>query len=63
RTNWMNEIFRTGTIQEYNVNLSGGSEKSRFFGGMNHRNLEGIILNTQAKRYNFRVNSEHKVKD
>ncbi|ATN06865.1 SusC/RagA family protein [Chryseobacterium indologenes] len=63
RTNWMNEIFRTGTIQEYNVNLSGGSEKSRFFVGMNHRNLEGILLNTQAKRYNFRVNSEHKVKD
>lgn len=63
RTNWMNEIFRTGSIQEYNVNLSGGSEKSRFFVGMNHRNLEGILLNTQAKRYNFRVNSEHKVKD
>ncbi|QIY92054.1 SusC/RagA family TonB-linked outer membrane protein [Chryseobacterium gallinarum] len=63
RTNWMKEIFRTGTIQEYNVNLSGGGEKSRFFVGMNHRNLEGILLNTQAKRYNFRVNSEHKVKD
>ncbi|MBK1898262.1 SusC/RagA family TonB-linked outer membrane protein [Chryseobacterium paridis] len=63
RTDWMKEIFRTGTIQEYNLNLSGGSEKSRFFVGMNHRNLEGILLNTQAKRYNFRVNSEHKVKD
>lgn len=63
RTDWMKEIFRTGTIQEYNVNLSGGSDKSRFFVGMNHRNLEGILLNTQAKRYNFRVNSEHKVKD
>lgn len=63
RTDWMNEIFRTGTLQEYNVNLSGGSEKSKFFVGMNHRNVEGILLNTQAKRYNFRVNSEHKVKD
>ncbi|MDQ1160466.1 TonB-linked SusC/RagA family outer membrane protein [Chryseobacterium sp. SORGH_AS 447] len=63
RTNWMKEIFRTGAIQEYNVNVSGGNEKSRYFVGMNHRNLEGILLNTQAKRYNFRVNSEHKVKD
>lgn len=63
RTDWMKEIFRTGTIQEYNVNLNGGNEKSRFFVGMNHRSLEGILLNTQAKRYNFRVNSEHKVKD
>ncbi|WP_292008593.1 SusC/RagA family TonB-linked outer membrane protein [Chryseobacterium sp.] len=63
RTDWMKEIFRTGTLQEYNINLSGGNEKSNFFVGMNHRNLEGILLNTQAKRYNFRVNSEHKVKD
>lgn len=30
RTDWMKEIFRTGTIQEYNVNLSGGNDKSRF---------------------------------
>uniref|UniRef100_A0AAU6WUQ9 SusC/RagA family TonB-linked outer membrane protein n=1 Tax=Chryseobacterium endophyticum TaxID=1854762 RepID=A0AAU6WUQ9_9FLAO len=63
RTDWMKEIFRTGAIQEYNVNISGGNEKSRYFVGMNHRSLEGILLNTQAKRYNFRVNSEHKVKD
>lgn len=63
RTDWMKEIFRTGAIKEYNVNISGGNEKSRYFVGMNHRSLEGILLNTQAKRYNFRVNSEHKVKD
>lgn len=63
RTNWMNEIFRTGSIQEYNLNLSGGNDKSKFFMGMNHRSLEGILINTQAKRYNFRVNSEHKIKD
>lgn len=63
RTNWMNEIFQTGTIQEYNVSINGGNEKSKFFVGMNHRSLEGILLNTQAKRYNFRINSEHKVKD
>lgn len=62
RTDWVDEIFRTGNIQEYNLNLSGGGEKSKFFMGMNHRALEGILLNTQAKRYNFRVNSEHNVR-
>jgi hypothetical protein len=35
------EIFRTGTIQEYNVNLSGGSDKSKYFVGMNHRIWKG----------------------
>lgn len=63
RTNWMNEIFQTGTIQEYNLNINSGTDKSKFFLGMNHRTLEGTLINTQAKRYNFRINSEHKVKD
>lgn len=61
RTDWVDEIFRSGTVQEYDINLAGGGEKSKFFVGMNHRSIEGILLNTQAKRYNFRVNSDHTV--
>lgn len=28
RTNWMDEIFRTAVTQNYQINFSGGSEKS-----------------------------------
>lgn len=63
RTNWMDEIFRTGDLQEYNVNITGGGEKSKFFLGMNHRSINGTLINTQAKRYSFRINSEHQVRD
>lgn len=61
RTDWVDEIFRTGEIQEYNVNLNGGGEKSKFFMGLNHRSIEGILLNTQSKRYGARLNSDHKI--
>lgn len=63
RTDWINEIFRSGSIQEYNINVNGGAERSKFFLGMNHRSLEGILINTYAKRYNFRLNSEFKITD
>lgn len=63
RTDWVEEIFRTGVTQEYNINLTGGGDRSRFFVGMNHRSMEGILDNTQAKRYSFRVNSDHTVND
>lgn len=63
RTNWMDEIFRTASIQEYNVDVTGGGEKSNFFMNLNHRNNMGTLINTKALRYNFRINSDHQVKD
>ena len=59
RTNWMDEIFRTGMLQDYNTSINGGNEKSTFFMSFNYRKAEGVVLNTQAERYNFRINSEH----
>jgi TonB-linked SusC/RagA family outer membrane protein len=62
RTNWMDDIFRTGHISDYNVNINGGSEKSKYFMGFGYRKAEGTVLNTYAERYNFRLNSDHQLK-
>jgi TonB-linked SusC/RagA family outer membrane protein len=61
RTNWMDEVFRDGLLQDYNTGISGGSEKSNFYLSFNYRKAEGIVLNTQTQRYNFRINSEHQI--
>jgi len=61
RTNWMDEVFRTGSTQDYNLGISGGTEKSNIFLSFNYRKAEGIVLNTNAKRYNFRINSDHQL--
>jgi TonB-linked SusC/RagA family outer membrane protein len=61
RTNWMDEVFRNGLLQDYNTGISGGSEKSNFYLSFNYRKAEGIVLNTQTQRYNFRINSEHQI--
>lgn len=61
RTNWMNEVFRNGMLQDYNAAINGGSEKSTFYLSFNYRNAEGIVLNTKTQRYNFRINSDHQI--
>ena len=61
RTNWMDEVFRDGLLQDYNAALNGGSEKSNYYMSFNYRSAEGIVLNTKTQRYNFRINSEHQV--
>ena len=62
RTNWMDEVFRDGLLQDYNTSIAGGSEKSNFYLSFNYRDAQGIVLNTKAKRYNFRINSEHELR-
>ncbi len=61
RTNWTDALFRTGYIQDYNLNISGGSEKSTFYISGGYRKNDEILLNTNAIRYNFRVNSDHQI--
>lgn len=62
RTDWQDEIFRTGKIQDYNVSVKGGTEKSKYYMGFGYRRNEGILLNTHAERYTFRMNSDAQIK-
>lgn len=61
KTNWMDEVFRNASLQDYNAAVNGGNEKSNFYMSFNYRNAEGIVLNTKTERYNFRINSEHQL--
>ena len=62
RTNWIDDIFRTGKVSDYNININGGNDKSKYFMGFGYRKAEGTLLNTYSERYNFRLNSDHQLK-
>lgn len=62
RTNWLDEIFRTGKIQDYNINVNGGNDKSRYYMALGYRKGDGILLNTYSERFSFRMNSDIQVK-
>lgn len=59
-TNWWDESTRTGIRQNYNLSISGGSEKMKSYFSVGHYSETGILLNTDYKRINIRTNNEYK---
>ena len=62
-TNWYDEIYRTGLVQEYDLNVSGGGKKSTYSLSGNYLDEQGFLIHTGFKRYNFRVNADTKFAD
>ena len=54
-TDWQRAIFRTAPIQNYQLSISGGSEKSRYLLSGNYFDQQGIVLNSGYKRYALRT--------
>ena len=55
-TDWQDEIYRTAYSQSHNVAFSGGSPKTQYRVSLGTQNQAGIIIGTDMKRYNARVN-------
>ncbi|WP_320973820.1 SusC/RagA family TonB-linked outer membrane protein, partial [Dysgonomonas capnocytophagoides] len=60
-TNWQDEIMRTGSTQNYNINVSGGTSKSKYDIGATYSKEEGIIKNTYLDKFMFHLNNEYKL--
>ncbi|RIV25598.1 TonB-dependent receptor [Fibrisoma montanum] len=59
-TDWQREISRTAVTQDYNIGLSGGSDKLTYYGSLSVQNQEGILKNSQFNRYTGRFNASQK---
>ena len=49
RTDWLDEIFRTGLTQHYGVSISGGTEKLQSILSVTYDDKEGTLLNTWSQ--------------
>ena len=61
-TDWMDEIFRTGKSQEYDLGINGGNENTKYFLSMNYLTQDGIVLGSDFERYSGRANVSGKMK-
>ena len=65
-TNWQDALFNDNAkIQNHEVSLSGGSDKSTYYSSFGYFDQQGIIASdiSNYKRYNIRLNSTHKIKN
>ncbi|GAB3163299.1 SusC/RagA family TonB-linked outer membrane protein [Telluribacter humicola] len=61
--NWQNLIFQQAPIQSHQLTINGGSEKTQLALSANYFNQDGIIINSNFKRYSYRLNVDHKIND
>lgn len=60
-TNWSTEMYENNVVQDHNLSVNGGSEKSAYLLSVGYLDNPGLVENTGIKRYNFRVNLESNI--
>lgn len=60
-TNWYDEIYRTALIQEYELSVTGGGNKSNYAFSGSYLDEDGYLKHTNFKRYSFRMNADTKI--
>ena len=62
RTKWVDDVFQTAPVYDYNVGINGGTDKAKYYMSFGYRKAQGILLNTYNERYNFRLNTDQQLK-
>lgn len=62
-TNWLNEMFRTASLQNYSLAYSGGSDRSTYYVSGTVLNEDGIVINNNYKRYTVQLNADSRPLD
>ncbi|TFV97692.1 SusC/RagA family TonB-linked outer membrane protein [Algoriphagus kandeliae] len=62
-TNWLDEIFRTAMMSNYNLSIKGGNQNIKYAISGGFFNQDGIIIGSGFKRYNFRANIDIKANE
>jgi TonB-dependent starch-binding outer membrane protein SusC len=60
-TDWQDEIYRQASIQNYQIGVSGGTEKTRYYASGGYFKQTGISINSGFDRYNFKLNLDQQV--
>jgi TonB-dependent starch-binding outer membrane protein SusC len=58
---WFDMILRNTVSTNNELSLTGGNEKTTFAISLGYMNENGILLNDNLKRYNGRINLDHKI--
>lgn len=60
-TDWQDVIFRSAPISNYDLSITGGDDKTKFFASGSYFKQDGIVIGTSFQRINGRVNLDHQV--
>ena len=59
--NWMDVMTRSGKMQEYELTLSGGSAKTKYYSSLSYHDNDGVFYGFNFKRIQGRLNADHQI--
>ncbi|WP_146947949.1 SusC/RagA family TonB-linked outer membrane protein [Cyclobacterium qasimii] len=62
-TDWQSLLTRTGHVNQHQLSVSGGSEKTTFYISGNYYNELGTVLGTEYQNMDLRANLKHQISD
>ncbi|MEN8250911.1 MAG: TonB-dependent receptor [Bacteroidota bacterium] len=60
-TDWLDEMFHTGSVQKHNISLGVNNDKTSVFVSAHMMDQEGVVPNTGFKKITSRLNLDQKV--
>jgi len=62
-TDWQDQVFRTGGIQNYQLSLSGGNDFANYYISGSYFDQEGVIINSNFNRFSLTSNIDVKASE
>lgn len=60
-TDWMDAVTKQGLVHNYDLSVSGSSEKTNYYFSAGYFGDQGILKGSKYDRFNARVNNEYKI--
>lgn len=62
-TDWDKQAFQDATLNQFDFNASGGTDKTKFYASVNWLDQEGILVGNRFRKVGGRVNLDHEATD
>lgn len=62
KTDWKDEVYRTGNVQDYQLSVTNGNDKLRYFISGGYTGENGVIKKSSYERYNIRASVENDIR-
>lgn len=60
-TDWQDEIYRTAPMQNYQLTVTGGDDKTKYMFSAGYYNQEGIVINSDYERFSARAKIDSEI--
>ncbi len=62
QTNWKDEVYRTGGVQDYQLQVTNGNDRLRYIISGGYTGETGVIVTSSFRRYNMRAAIDNDIK-